>query len=1013
MALEITNSKRMKMRQTLFKRVFLVLFFTLPGVLMAQGTITGNVTASVDGLPLPAVNVVVKGTTVGTTTDFDGNYEITVNDFPVILVFSSLGYAEKEVEVTSATAKDVILEESATGLDEVVVTGLATSVKRSNSANAVASVSAEELTGRTPPSTLDGALYGKFAGAIVNSNSGAPGGGISVKLRGATSITGNTQPLYIIDGVYIDNSSIPAGLNVVSEAAGQGSDSNQDNPSNRIADINPEDIANIEILKGASAAAIYGSRAAAGVVIITTKKGKAGETQFKFSQSTGFTQAINLYGLRNYTEDKVFDFFYSPSDDPGEDQSSRDAANAQVALFSQARSSGNLVDYEKEIFGEKGLISITSFSMSGGDEKTRFFSGITHNNENGIVKGTGYEKTSLRLNLEHRATDFLKLSLSSNYIYSSSNRGFYNNDNTGTSIGVALVSTYPWYNLFPNADGIYTDYALGASNILQTRDLVTNNEKINRAIMGGTANLDIYKAEKSNLELILRGGLDFYQLQTRAIFPKELQFQKPSNGGRNGVSVQGETINKNYNLSAFLVHNYFTENNINFRTQAGLTNEFFERNTDLITATGLVASETNVDQAANTGVDQTRVQQEDAGFFVQEEVNFQDKLIATIGLRGDKSSNNGDANKLAYYPKASLAVSLNEFGFWKEDSAWNQFKLRVAYGEAGNFPQSGALFTSYNSFSTDGILGISLRGIRGNSNLKSERQKELEFGTDLSFFGGRLGLTATYYTKTVDDLILLASLEPSTGYTQQFVNAGSLQNKGIELSLNAVPIATENFQWDLGVNFFKNTSEITELNVPAYNTGAFGAGLGSYRLEEGKSATQIVGSYPDGLRVIGDGEADFQIGYNNNLSYKNLQLTFLWQWKQGGDNINLTNLLSDLNGTSADYDDLTLDPAGETVNGKFRPNANAEVFVQDASYLRLREIGLYYTLDSKVLPNVFGDTIESIKFGLSGSNLINIFDYNGYDPEVSNFGGSTIFTGVDVTPYPSSKKYMFNVAINF
>lgn len=455
----------MKMRQTLFKRAFLVLFFTLPALLVAQGTITGNVTAATDGLPLPAVNVVVKGTTVGTTTDFDGNYEITVSDFPVTLVFSSLGYAEQEVEVSDATTTNVALEESATGLDEVVVTGLATSVKRSNSANAVASVSAEELTGRTPPSTLDGALYGKFAGAIVNSNSGAPGGGISVKLRGATSITGNTQPLYIIDGVYIDNSSIPAGLNVVSEAAGQGSDSNQDNPSNRIADINPEDIANIEILKGASAAAIYGSRAAAGVVIITTKKGKAGETKFKFSQSTGFTQAINLYGLRNYTEDKVFDFFYSPSEDPGEDQSSRDAANAQVGLFSQARGSGNLVDYEKEIFGEKGLISITNVSMSGGSEKTRFFSGITHNNENGIVKGTGYEKTSLRINLEHRASDFLKLSLSSNYIYSSSDRGFYNNDNTGTSIGVALVSTYPWYNLFPNADGIYPDYALGAPPI--------------------------------------------------------------------------------------------------------------------------------------------------------------------------------------------------------------------------------------------------------------------------------------------------------------------------------------------------------------------------------------------------------------------------------------------------------------------------------------------------------------------------------------------------------------------
>ena len=193
-----------------------------------------------------------------------------------------------------------------------------------------------------------------------------------------------------------------------------------------------------------------------------------------------------------------------------------------------------------------------------------------------------------------------------------------------------------------------------------------NNETVNRFIVGGTANVDLYTAESSNLELILRGGLDFYGLKTRAIFPKSLQFQKPSNGGLNGVAVQGDTQNKNYNLSAFLVHNYFTGNDLNFRTQAGVTRENFDRNTQLISATGLVASETNVDQAANTGVNQTRLLQEDSGFFVQEEVNFQDKVIATVGLRGDKSSNNGDANELYYYPKASVAVNLNEFGFWNE-----------------------------------------------------------------------------------------------------------------------------------------------------------------------------------------------------------------------------------------------------------------------------------------------------------------------------------------------------------
>ena len=992
------------MKQNNFYRGRLLLFlFLLPCFVFAQNTITGKV-VSESGETVPFANVIEKGTTNGTTTDFDGQYSINVTTLPATLVFSSLGFTTVEQRVTISETLNITMSESAQALDEVVITGLATSIKRENSANAVASLDSEDLVGKTPPPTLDGALYGKFAGAVVNQNSGAPGGGLSVKLRGATSLQGNIQPLYIIDGVYLDNSSLSAGLNAVSAAAAGGSASNQDNPTNRIADINPEDIANIEILKGASAAAIYGSRAAAGVVIITTKRGKAGETKYKFSQSVGWTEAINLLGVRDYTRQRVFDTFGA------------DAADN----FVNAKNNGTLVDYEDEIFGEKGIISLTNFNMSGGDDKSKFFAGVSHNNEEGIVRNTGYEKTSLRLNLDHKAKDWLKFNLSSNYIYSSSDRGFFNNDNSGTTIGVALTATRPWDNLLANADGIYPDHPNNSSNPLQTRDLVTNNERVNRFIMGGTMNMDIYKAEKSNLELVLRGGLDMYGQQSRAIFPKQLQFQRPENGGLNGVSVQGDTQNKNYNLSAFLVHNYFTDSDINFRTQAGLTNERFDRDTKLVTATGLVASETNVDQATNTGVVQTRVKQEDAGFFAQEEVNFNDMVIATVGIRGDKSSNNGDANNLNYYPKASVAVNLNEFGFWNTEGVWNQFKLRAAYGEAGNFPPFGALFTSYTSFSTDGLLGISLQGIRGDKDINSERQKELEFGTDLGFFNNRLNFSATYYIKTVDDLILQSALPPSSGFTSEFVNAGELQNKGIELTLNASPIVTDDFQWDIGINWFKNESEITRLDVDPFNVGAFGATLGTYRIEEGASATQIVGigpnPGPNGFQVFGDAEPDFQMGINNSLKYKNIDLSFLWQWKKGGDNINLTALLTDLNGTSHDYDTIDLDPEGQLGNGPYRVSqlgSSAEVFVEDASYLRLREIGLYYTITNQMLGGVLGGAIDSVRLGASGTNLLNFFDYNSYDPEVSNFGGGTIFTGVEVTPFPSSKRFLFHLGVNF
>jgi len=985
-------------------RISLLLLLLFPVLLFAQSTITGKITTEGTGETIPFANVIEKGTSNGTTTDIDGNYSIQVSKLPATLVISSLGYATTEVQASSTAPLNIQVAVSAQALEEVVITGLATSIKRSNAANAVSSISSAQLTGTTPPPTLDGALYGKFPGAVINANSGAPGGGLSVKLRGATSIQGNTQPLYIIDGVYIDNSSIAVGLNAVSAAAAGGSASNQDNPSNRIADINPEDIETMEILKGASAAAMYGSRAAAGVIIITTKKGKSGDTKFNFSQSTGWTEVIELLGLRDYNEQRVLDSFGPEA----------------VQEFIAARNEGRLIDYEKELFGNRGLLTNSNFSMSGGGDKTRFYSGVTHNNEEGIVQNTGYEKTSLRLNLDHTATDFLKFALSSNYVYSSSDRGFFNNDNTGTTMGVSLTSTTPWLQLFPDADGLFPDNPAGSSNILQTRELVKNNEKVNRLILGGSANLFLYRNDNSSLELIVRGGLDFYNQQSIAFFPKELQFQKPTNGGLSGVSVQGTTQNKNYNLSSFLVHNFTTSSNLNFRTQAGLTNEFFDRNTFLITASGLIASESNVDQAGNTGVDQTRVKQEDAGFFVQEEINYQDKFIATLGVRGDKSSNNGDANDLNYYPKGSLAVNLNNFGFWSSNTKWNQFKVRAAYGEAGNFPPAAALFTSYNSFSSGGVLGISLIGVRGDANIKSERSKEFETGIDVSFFNNRLSFSGTYYIKKVEDLILNAALEPSSGFNTRFVNAGNLENKGVELSLDAIPVSTTNFQWTTGVNFFKNESEITKLNVPAFNVGGFGASLGTFRIEEGQSATQIVGigpnPGPNGFQVYGDAEPDFIMGFSNNLKYKDLELSFLWQWKEGGDNINLTALLTDLSGTSHDFDTIDLDPNGVLGNGPYRVSqlgASAEVFVEDASYLRLRELGLYYNIPQRFVSTILNGSIDNVKIGFSGTNLINIFDYNSYDPEVSNFGGNGIFTGVEVTPFPSSKRYLFHVSVNF
>lgn len=981
--------------------------FLISATAMAQFTASGTVTDG-EGEALIGVSVVVKGTALGTVTDFDGNYSVNVPGQSGVLEFSYIGFANVTQEVSSSNSTaDVVLSDAATQLDAVVVTGLATNVKRSNLANSVANINAKQLTGIAVQSTMDGALYGKFKGADIRSNSGAPGGGMSIKLRGVTSIFGNQQPLYIVDGVYVDNSSISQGTNVVSSAAGGGNTAtNQDDASNRIADIDPEDIESIEILKGASAAAIYGSRAAGGVVIISTKKGQAGKTKVTVSQSIGQLSAITLLGTRAWDVEKVRQVF-----------GDADAAKAQ---------SNGINDYEKELYGNTRWLRTSRLSLSGGNEKTKFFVGSTYKNDQGLVQNTGYEKFSIRANIDHKLTDWLDLSVSNNYINSSSDRGFFNNSNSNTTVGYALAFTRPWENLFPDANGNYPANPTLQSNVLETVALITNNEKVNRYIGGGTLTAKLLTTENQSLKLVARAGLDQYTLRTTGLFPQTLQFYRNPSSLR-GVSISGSTVNTNINLSAFLVHSYYTSSGISFRTQLGVTQENFDQNTVISTATGLNGSQTNIDQATNLAGFQNKIIQQDKGFFVQEEVNFNDQIILTAGLRGDKSSNNGDANQLYFYPKGSVALNLGEFDFWSVD-ALSTFKLRAAYGESGRFSNFPDRFTILDGSVIGGNSGLANNTLLGNDQVGPERQSELEAGLDIGLVDNKVLLDITYYNKSIDDLLLRSEVPTSTGFTRKVVNAGALQNQGIELGLNLNFDLSENLSWTSTTSFWLNRSKITRLDIPAFNLGGFAASLGRYRIEEGSSATQIIGTYNpdtcpecpgldpdgDGFAVFGDAEADFNMSFLNSFTIaKNLDLSFLIHWKQGSEGINLSTLLYDLANLTWDYDDLTLDPNGQVPNGDFRKNSfladgNPAPFIENTGYVRLREIGLYYRI-----PKATFNDIASVRLGISANNLINIFDYNSYDPEVSNFGGNVLANNVEVTPFPSSKRWNFIVSVNF
>ncbi len=980
------------MKQKLLLLKFALLFCLIPFISSAQVNVSGLVTDASQNIPLPGVSVKIKGSTTGTVTNKDGRYVLSNVATGSTLVFSYLGYLN--FEASAQATLNVQLKEDYAKLDEVVVTGLATSVKRSNLANAVTTVSAKELVGTTNPQTVDAALSGKVPGANITSNSGAPGGGFSVRLRGVTSVNGNTQPLYVVDGVFLDNSAISPGLNAVTAAAAGGNPSNQDNATNRIADINPDDIESIEILKGASAAAIYGALASSGVIIITTKKGKAGKTSVTFRQDFGQASLSKKLGIRTFTEQRVIDTY----------------GQSAVALFNQA--GGKVYNYEDEMYGNKGFLTSSNLSLSGGDEKTKFFISGLYSNEEGIIKTTGYEKSSIRANIDHRLSDKFNLSITTNYINSSTDRGLTNNDNAGVTYGVALTSTPSFINLYPDASGLYPNNPFAASNPLQTRDLATNNEKVNRFIGGLTLNSFLQQSSASVTKLVFRGGADYYNLKSTAIFPRLLQFESGGNG-TDGASIQGNTNNLNLNFSAFVVNTLNALNNTaTFNTTLGTTLENFKQESILNIATILTGSQTNISQGAALKAFQTQIPRQNRGLFFQEEVNFDDKLILTGGLRLDKSSDNADVSEYQLFPKASAAVNVNNFAFWNV-SAINQFKVRAAYGESGNFPPYGSKFTDLIQSNTGGSGGLIITTQQGNDAIRQERQKEFETGIDLSFLNSKFSFEGSYYQKSASNLIFANNVPTSSGFSTKIINGGTLRNRGVELSLNARLLDGNNFKWVSHTTFWKNKSVVTKLDVPPFNLGGFGNTLGTYRIEEGKIATQIYGTDNGSVVVLGNSEPKFQMNFNNDFTFiKNLTLAFQLHWKYKYDNINLTELLTDLGGTSPDYD---ADKNGNGVNDAAdrvgQLGVSARPFVQDASYLRIREVGLYYTVPTSFLKSNLNNTVSAVKVGFSGNNLYTFTKYKGYDPEVSNFGGSGFSTGVEVTPFPQSKRLFFHLSV--
>jgi TonB-linked SusC/RagA family outer membrane protein len=968
--------------------------------LQAQYKITGSISDDRTGEALMFANIIIQNSSKGTVTDLDGKFTLDIEDNnEVTLVVSSIGYLSQLVKAgPSNNALTIKLREDATNLEEVVITGLASSVKRSNLANAVGSVSAKELVGTTTIQTTDGALYGKVAGVTVRSNGGAPGGGLSIQLRGISSLAGASQPLIILDGVYASNATQRTGRATVSGAGG----SNQDDGSNRLADLNPADIENIEILKGPSAAAIYGTRANAGVIIITTKRGSEGKTKISFSQDIGDASPLRLLGTDVWSEAKINSFF----------PAARRAV--EIERFKQ----GVTIDYEDYFYNNPAALSNSRLTLSGGDEKTKFYISGNITAEDGTVKKTGFERYSIRANVDHKISKRVKFSFSTNYLKTDTDRGFTGNqNNAGASIGYNIAYVPSYFDLRPNAQGIYPVNPYFSENPVAVTDHGINNSTVNRFIQAFNLTADLFQNNTSNLKATFSGGLDYLQNSTMVYLPEFLQFQRAQ--ANPGDLLIGRQESFNTNIQAALVYTK-SLGKLNLSSQGGMVRLDFKNSSLFNRGRGLVPGQTNLRQANVQEINENfKSTISEAGIFLQQEANFDDKIIGTVGIRWDKSTLNGDPNKLYAFPRASLAINVANFDFWNV-GAVTQLKPRIAYGETSGPVGFGSTFTSLGGTNIGGLLGSVVSSQIGNTGILPETATELEFGVDAGFFNNRLAIEATYYIKNTQNNIQNLNLAPSVGVNTTPSNEAELENKGIELGVSGTIFDAPKFRWFSRVLYWQNRVLLTRLGIPTYIAGAFGSGLGTFLYAQGYAPTTIVGSpavpaNPGGFTFWGNNQPDFNVSFFNSFNIlKNLELSVLVDWKQGGDNINLSAFLTDGGGTTKGWFE---DANGDGIpNGRQRdpaPYNNAGRWVMDASFVKIREVGLYYTFPKTTLSKIFNGAFKGIKLGASANNLFLFTDYFGYDPETSTFGAQSIANNVDIAPYPTPRRIFFHLNFDF
>jgi len=967
--------------------------------------------------------VSVVGTTIGGLSNAEGQFTLQVPEGEVRLRVDHIAFRMVEL-VLSPDQNNVQIElgTDVLALDEIVVTGQATGVAKRNLPNAVGTVGSDEIN-KAPASSVEQMLAGKLAGVNISQNSGAPGGGSRVRLRGITSIIGPGQPLYVVDGVIVSDARLDGGMNAVSLAQGTGIASNEQmNPRSRITDLNPDVIERVEVLKGASAAAIYGSKASNGVILITTKRGQEGAPQFSFRQGFGTATRAFTFGSR---------YFQNEAD-------AIDAFGPQAAAdWSPGYSP---IDLEEQLSGREPFQFESSATMSGGSANTRFFASALVRHEPGIVINTFADKASLRLNLDQNVGDRLSIQTGTEVLRTKSDRGMFGNDNSGTSYYFVLPHHPNFFDLRPtcpdgqkrvtcgDGTGVYPVNPYVASNPLQTAALMRRDETVWRVIGTGRVNFDAITSAAHTLRLSLNGGVDNFTQKFDLFAPPELHFE--DDDGLPGTRVLSYASGLNTNVNLNLVHTFNTSSgSLSATTSAGLQFEREELSVGRTAAKGLVGGTPSLGSGVSVAVDEVNETIQDLGFFAQEEVLISDRILLTLGGRADRSSANSDPNEIFFYPKASASYRIP-----LDNAVLNEIKFRAAFGQTGNRPLFGQKFSNLQTTNVGGVGGLVIDEDAGNVNAKPERQSEFEAGIDAQLWDGAVLFEGTGYQKKIEDLLLRRTLAPSAGFETEIFNGGELEVWGFETTVTFVPIRSEQTHWSNSINWSMNRSKVTKLPVPAFIASG-SLSQGAIRIEEGKSATQWVandtvpgtglGDDPQIIvRAQGDGEPRWLAGLTSTLQHRAVSVSATMDAQKGG----LINLGTwrHWDGQKNGVDHDALDPATGIASGVLRrqlSRIHPRVYTRDASYVKLREIQVGVALPESWVSRVWTG-ISAARLSLSARNLYTNQSllggdfYPGSDPEVANYnsgaqGANNVQWTREFAGYPSSKSFWLNIDLTF